>query len=412
MHSSSDRKMDLSQVMDHFKDRPHLIAIILLAAVFTNFVTAFDLNLFFFSSPFILDTISAPDIYLGLSASAFTLGVIIFAAVGGMLFSRFSLKYLLVVSILVMTVGSVLTGYVSNPAELLLMRFIFGAGNGVMQSVITGFLGGIYPTRRGFLLSLKGITFSAGMLFGPYAESLVVPAYRIIYLVTGGVGAASILLILLFLPNVFAHREKDRNFRFRRLFNWNTSLTFISIFFFGIGLFGFLGYFSHYMISYLHVESGTAAIISSMLGIGGLVLTMPLGHLSDIWNRKMTLVLIFGMLVIASTGVFLGHPGIPELMILSFLFGGGYNGMINVISAASQKYGDIRDIGLVSGTVFSFYSGGGILGGILFGEILHIVGFSMSGILFVSVVMTIGLITTLLIREPRHQKAVSSQPSL
>ncbi len=395
--------MDLSQVMDHFRDRPHLVVIILLAAVLTNFVTSFDLYLYFFSSPFIISIISAPDIYLGLSASAFTSGVIIFAPVGGMLFNRFSLKYLLVVSLLVMTASSVLTGYVSNPAELLLMRFLFGAGNGILQSVTAGFLGGIYPARRGFLLSLKGVTFSAGMLFGPFAESLVVPAYQIVYLATAGVGAASIFLILLFLPNVFAHREKGRNFRFTRLFNRNTTLTFVSIFFFGIGLFGFMGYFSHYMISFLHVESGTAALISSMLGIGGMILTMPLGHLSDIWSRKMTLVLIFSMLVVASTGVFWGNPGIFELMILSFLFGGGYNGMINVISAASQRYGDSRDIGMVSGTLFSFYSGGGILGGILFGEILNIVGFSMSGILSVSVVMLIGLITTMMIRESRQQ---------
>ena len=404
--------MELGQVMDHFRDRPHLVAIILLAAVFTNFIAAFDLNLYFFSSPFILNTISAPDIYLGLSASAFTFGVIIFASVGGMLFNRFSIKYLAMISLSVMTVASVLTGYVSNPAELLLMRFIFGSGNWVLQSVTTGFLGGIYPARKGFLLSLKGITFSAGMLFGPYSDSLVVPAYRVVYLATAVIGAASILLVALFIPDIYAHRGKDRSFRFRRLFNRNTSLAFIAIFFFGIGLFGFLGYFSHYMTSYLHVESGTAALVSSMMGFGGLILTMPLGHLSDVWTKKMTLVLIFAMLVAASFGVFWGHPGIPVLMVMSFLIGAGYNGMINVISAASQQYVERRDIGPVSGTTFSFYSGGGILGGVLFGGILHIVGFSTAGILAVSVVFLIGLITTLMIREPRQRRIESSQISL
>lgn len=411
MKSPFSGKMDLHQVFEHYRNRPVLISLIVLASVFTNFVIAFDVNLYFFSSPFILQAMAAPDIYLGLTASSFTLGVIIFAYAGGLLFSRYSIKYALILSIAVITISSVLTGYVSNALELVLARFMLGAGNGILQGVITGFLGGIYPARKGFLLSLKGISFSAGMLFGPYTESLFIPGFKMAFMVTGYIGLASILLLFFFLPDVSVHAGHDGSYRLRRLFNRNTTLSFIAIFLFGIGLFGFLGYFSHYMISYLGLPSGTAAVVSSMLGVGGLIMTVPLGHLSDIWNKRGTLLLIFALLSVSTLEIFLGNPGVIGLMAMGFIFGGAYNGMINVISAATQHYAHRSDIGPVSGMTFSFYSGGGIIGGVFFGSILHIVGFRMAGFISVTAVMILGLIFTLMISESRRPGSGDSNTS-
>lgn len=400
--NSTRKGIQLDQVFPRYRNRPVMLALLVFASAFTNFVISFDSNLYFFSSPFIVGSISAPTIYLGISASSFTLGVILFASVGGYLFSKYSSKWLLVLAIAILTVFSVLTAYVRNPFELVVVRFLFGIGNGLLQSLITSLLGGLYPEKKGLLLSFKGITFSAGLLMGPYVESPFAPGFRIPFLITGFVGIACITLLLLFLPDIHMRRGKDARMDIKRLFNWNTTLTFISIFCFGIGLFAFLGYFSHYLLTGLGFTSGHAALISSMLGVGGLILTIPAGHLTDIWSKKYTLVLLFAILVISSFGIFAFQPGYIEVIVFAMLFGGAYNGFINSVSAAVQEWANPEDLGHISGSLFTFFYLGGILGGPMFGLIAPSAGFSSAGLISVSLVMFAGLISSLLTRENNH----------
>lgn len=395
--------IQLDQVFPHYSNRRVFLALLVIASVFTNFVISFDMNLYFFSSPYIINSISTPDIYLGLSASSFTLGVIIFAPIGGYLFSRHSARKFLIFSIFIITVFSVLTAYVQNPTELVVARFLIGAGNGLLQGLIASFLGGLYPSKKGLLLSFKGISFSAGMLFGPWTESIFAPGFKIPFLISGLVGLASIILLAAFIPEVYMKRHENPGLDLGRLFNRNTTLTFMSIFFFGIGLFGFLGYFSHYMLSGLNYSDSMAALASSMLGIGGLILTLPSGYITDVWSKKYTLVLLFVILAVSSYGVFALHQSYFLMLIFAILYGGGYNGLINSVSAAAQEWADPRDLGHVSGATFSFYSGGGIIGGPLFGLLLPFSGFSTAGMLSVTLFMLLGLVCALLLKDRSQQ---------
>lgn len=406
MNSASRTKIQLDQVFNYYKNNPKLLAMLIFASVFTNFVVSFDVNLYFFSSPFIISSISSPDIYLGISASSFTLGVIIFASIGGFLFSNYSVRKLLILSIVIITVFSVLTGYVQNSLELVSTRFLFGVGNGLLQGLITSLLGGLYPRKKGLLLSLKGITFSAGMLFGPYAESIFAPAFRFPFLMTGIIGTTCIFLIFLFLPDIYMKREAESGLKLARLFNRNTTLTLMGIFFFGIGLFGFLGYFSHFMLSYLNYGNGQAALISSMLGLGGLIMTLPVGHISDIWSKKLTLMSLYIILALSSLGIFAFNPGFLEMVPLAILFGGAYNSLINTVAAASQEWADSRDLGMVSGASFSFYYAGGVIGGPLYGLLIPVAGFTDAGLLSVTALMAGGLMCSLMLgKKPTNAYA-------
>lgn len=406
MNTSGKNSIQLDEIFSRYRERRLFLAMLIVASVFTNFVISFDVNLYFFSSPFIIQSISTPDIYLGISASSFTLGVIIFASVGGFLFSRYSVRKLLILSIFIITVFSVLTAYVRNPLELVTVRFLIGVGNGLMQGLITGFLGGLYPRKKGLLLSLKGISYSAGMLFGPWTESLFSPGFKLPFLITGLVGLSSILLLAIFLPDVYMKKHDEPGLDLKRLFNRNATLTLLSIFFFGIGLFGFLGYYSHYMLSGLNYTESRAALASSMLGIGGLVLTLPAGYITDVWSKKYTLTLLFAILAVSSFGIFYLHQSYLMMLLFAVLFGGGYNGLINSVSAAAQEYADPRDLGHISGATFSFYTGGGIIGGPLFGLLIPVTGFSQAGFMTVTSVMLMGLVSSLLIRGNRSTFSV------
>ena len=91
MSTNLGTTITIDKVYSHFRNRPYIFAMMILGAVFTNFVVSFDVNLYFFNSPFIFQSFSAPDIYLGISASSFTFGVIIFASLGEIIFDRHTL---------------------------------------------------------------------------------------------------------------------------------------------------------------------------------------------------------------------------------------------------------------------------------------------------------------------------------
>lgn len=370
--------------------------------VLTFFVASFAINLYFYTSTFIVSKLVAPQIDIGVSVSAFTLGVIIFSAVGGVGFNKVSIKAIILSSLAIFTVGSVLTGYATNVPELLLFRFLVGMGTGMLQGTVMGLLGTAYPEKRGLLLSLTGIAFSLGLLFGPYSEALIAPRYLQSYIISGILGAVSIIMVASSLPNVYNGLADGQHVSRKSIFNRNTSMVFLGIFAYGIGYFGFIGYFSNFLIDYLHTAQYVSALTSSALGIGGLFFTLPIGYASDRVGRKTVLLILYGILAITSAIIF-GIPITDILMIaVSFVFGAAYNGLIIVIAAAAQDYASKGSVGTASGLVFTFYYAGGIIGGVLFGSMLTFENYRITGIAAVTAFMIIGFITSALITRDRR----------
>lgn len=380
------------------------LSILIFSLVFTFFVASFDINLYFYTSTFIVQRLFAPPIYIGVSVSSFTLGVIIFATVGGIAFNRMSIKSIIIMALSAATVGSLLTGYSGNIGELLVFRFLVGMGTGMLQGTVMGLLGTAYPEKRGMLLSLTGIAFSAGLLAGPYSEAFIAPVYLQSYLISGVIGAISIVLVIILLPNIYNSSAREKNTRKRDLFNRNTTMIFSGIFAYGIGFFGFIGYFSHFLINYLHTPQFISALTSSALGIGGLFFTLPLGYASDRAGRKNLLLILYGLLAVTSFIIF-GLSLSSILMIaVSFVFGAAYNGLIIIIAAAAQDFAPRGYIGTASGLVFTFYYAGGIIGGTFFGLLLTFENFRTTGILAVTTFMAIGFLTTSFITHSMNAK--------
>lgn len=394
-------RLDIDRFKQRLSGNTLLYSLLVFSLVFTFFIASFDINLYFYSSTFIVAYLKAKPLYIGISVSAFTLGVIIFATIGGIAFSRISIKLIVLLSLIFATTGTVFTGLVNNIPELLLLRFLVGMGTGMLQGTVMGLFGTAYPEKRGFLLSLTGISFSVGLLLGPYSESFIAPQFIRSFLLAGALGIASIMLILAFMPNVHSGKGKKAGISVKRLFNRNTVLVFTGIFFYGIGFFGFIGYFSHFLINFLHEDQFTSAITASMLGIGGIFFTLPLGSASDRVGRRTVLILLYGML--AATSLIIFGLQIPSIVIIvvSFVFGAAYNGLIIVIAAAAQDYSEKGSVGAVSGLVFTFYYAGGIIGGTFFGVMLTYLNFRMTGIAAVTAFMLVGLATSLFLSRNR-----------
>ncbi len=413
MNTSGGKKqshIEIDDVKGHFIGRNLFYSLMVFSLVFTFFVASFDINLYFYASTFIVKNLGATPLYIGISVSSFTLGVIIFATVGGVAFNRISIKLLIILSLTSATVGSLLTGFVWNMPELLIVRFVVGMGTGMLQGTVMGFMGTAYPEKRGFLLSLTGIAFSVGLLFGPYLEGIIAPAYLQSFLVAGAIGLASILLVVSFSPNVYSGRGQRRKVSRKGLFNRNTALIFSGIFFYGIGFFGFIGYFSHFLINFLHASQHIGALTASMLGIGGIIFTLPFGYASDRIGRKNVLLLLYGMLAVTSLIIF----GVPvstfTLIAVSFIFGASYNGLIIVIAASAQDYAEKGSVGAASGLVFTFYYAGGIIGGTFFGVMLTFLNFRLTGIIAVTTFMAIGFATSAFLSQNKGSSELIPSP--
>ena len=65
---------------------------VLSVLIYAFFVSSFDVNLYFYASPFIISKLKISTIYIGLSVSTFALGVIVSALIGGYAFNRISIK--------------------------------------------------------------------------------------------------------------------------------------------------------------------------------------------------------------------------------------------------------------------------------------------------------------------------------
>lgn len=401
-------EVELKDVHSTFKDRPLIFWSIVFSIVLTNFVVSYFINLYYFASPLVVSGIHADPIYIGISTSVFTFGVITFSALGGSLFHRLSIRNLIVMAIAISTVFSLLTGLAGNLPELLAFRFLVGLGNGIIQAVITAVLGGMYQKRRGFLLSLKGVTYSSGVLAGPYTESLFAPLYTPAFEYSALAGVASLILLLLFLPDLKMRMSESRIPHLRKLFNWNTTLTFLAMFFFGIGFFGFISYYSHFLLYYLDLSTLHSAMIVSSVGVGGIILTIPLAASSDRWGRKPVIMVIFAICSMTTFSIFYYSVPFITLMAISFIFGGAYNGLVNLIAAAAQDWAHDDAIGTASGTIFSFYYAGGIIGGSLFGYVHSVIGFPDAGIIAVTSFMVIAFFCSLLLKGTAKRPAVQT----
>lgn len=372
---------------------------VLSVLIYAFFVSSFDVNLYFYASPFIISKLKISTIYIGLSVSTFALGVIVSALIGGYAFNRISIKFLFLSAITLATLSSIMTGFASGTFELLLFRYIVGMGTGMLQGTIVGFIGMILPERKGYLLSLTGISFSIGLLAGPYCESVFSPLYVPSFLISGILGTICFFLLFTFIPNIKRGQPIYKTRGNMKIFTRNLNFVLLAVFFFGIGYFGFIGYFSRYLIDYLRLGNQLSATVVSMLGLGGITLTLPFGHLSDRFGRKILLIVLYSILAFTSFTIFFLRIPIIILIAMSFLFGAAYDSLIIVTAAAAQDYTENRGEGISSGLMYSFFYGGGIIGGYLFGVMLGKLGFKLSGVVAVTLFMLIGLIVSTLINE-------------
>ncbi len=124
----------------------------------------------------------------------------------------------------------------------------------------------------------------------------------------------------------------------------------------------------------------------SMIYTGGLILQLPIGWLSDRFNRRSLIVLVScvasGASLIAMTGI----GGVPGLLVIAFIIGGMANPLYALLLAYTNDYLDNEDMAAASGRLVAINGTGAIIGPLIIGWMMSALG-PQAFFLFIAVLM-------------------------
>ncbi len=176
---------------------------------------------------------------------------------------------------------------------------------------------------------------------------------------------------------------------------------------FGIVLFGYLGYYSDYLLKGLALSPGVAAGIASMGGLGGLICAYPIGYLADRFGRKYIVSLSALLIMIGSLGMFSVSRNVTALSVMTFAFGAGWGIYVDLVATMGQDSVDDSIAGTVTGWLFLVFNVGALLGGPIYAALMPS-GFVLAGLVTLGLSSVISLVLTLLTRPVLESNIILS----
>ncbi|EZQ10316.1 hypothetical protein CM19_04225 [Candidatus Acidianus copahuensis] len=381
--------MKKDTVLDKAKNPKYFIVTVILIA-FGMFLVGFDANLFFFGGTFILSIIHVNPLLLGITATGFAAGITIFSIIGGFVFDKITTRNGILISLLIITTFSMLTGFVTNEYELVIYRFLVGFGTGMIQPEISAFLGDLRPGMRATTIAAEGVAFNLGLASSPYifAQFSTATTFNIPFIIAGISGGILMLLIFLIIPSTYKIKERPK-VGIRQVMNRSLFFMAISYFMFGIAFFAYEGYFTPYLIS-SGISKEVAASIVSFFGIAGMILAFPGAFAGDKLERKHIIQLATVVMSLGTIVMFLPHINPLLATIAVILLGGGYAIYGNIQAFAQESVEDAW-IGTAVGFLFMIFNIGAMIGGPLMGFSVSDFGYIYAGIISIVTPMVLSI---------------------
>lgn len=349
----------------------------------------------------------------GLISTATLLGDGLFEVIWGHVSDRWSRMGTLALGVAIYSIFSILTAFATTLPTLYLMRILLGVGQAMFIPAYFAFIGGIYGKRRGLLCgSLAGL-FTVGLALNPILTKDMFQATGHWQTPFIGYGVFGLILAVgIFLVGRGSSRIYDTKLhqlppppvehgsRTAWLFNRNMILLLVTMMFWGLTQYGFLGIFVIYLRNQQHFTLGMAADVAAIAGWSSFGFSFVAGYLSDHIGRRRSL-LIFGVVsVLLAAPLFIMHQTFLSAAILASIFQAANGTFYPIGVAYAQDFAQAEHLGSHSGAV----SGMGHLiagvAGFIVASIAAAYGYAAVGWLFVaaSIVMVVTIAYT---RDPR-----------
>jgi sugar phosphate permease len=251
------------------------------------FVAYFDRVNITVAGPAIVKALDLTPSSFGLILAAFTFGYALMQIPGGALADRFGARPLLIFALVFWSIFTGLTGLAMSIAALVIVRVLFGVGEGLENGAQFKLIGDYFPSRERsganaiFLTALSlGPAFAA-----PLAGVLVVHlGWRALFFWFTIPGLLVAALLWLFLPRTSAPAAAVK----RSGGGWGAALTtrttwlvFAAYLCFNVAFWGFIGWMPSYLNATRHIALAQLGFVASVPYLCGFVGTVVLGWLGS-----------------------------------------------------------------------------------------------------------------------------------
>lgn len=268
-----------------------------------------------------------PSSVNGMHAAALYVGSFAMTLVAERVLGHTGFKKLLIGGMIAVMVALPIFPLVSNLSIWFVLRLVVGIGDSAIHFTSQLWLLLLSPKeRRGRNLSLYGMSYGLGFSFGPFGIRLLSYSQLLPFLLLSILTAVGVLLVILRMPNMYPERATG-SVKETRKYGQIYRLAWFALF--TPLLYGYMESTmnSNFPIYGLRIglSAEQIATLLPFFGIGGLILQLPLGMLSDRYSRKIVL-MIAGL---GGGGLFLIAPLAENNfwgLLLLFLGAGGLVG--------------------------------------------------------------------------------------
>lgn len=225
----------------------------------------------------------------------------IFALIAGGLSDKFGRRIILVPAVLGFSVMAGVSGIAGSLGILLLLRAIMGIMEGAFTPTSFATLAeASKPSRLGFNNGLQQSFFPlVGLGLGPIIATqllLVVPSWRWVFFVVAipGIIVAILLWFTVKEPGSAADRAAKPKIPYSQIFKHrNVAIGMIALFGNMSGVFVLAGMLPNYLTDFIKLDAQTMGFVVSAVGFGGFLGQALLPGASDVFGRKIVLLLSF-----------------------------------------------------------------------------------------------------------------------
>jgi sugar phosphate permease len=312
--------------------RPHLALGLIWLMMFIAYFDRINITV---AGPAIMTSLGLAPASFGVVLASFTLGYALTQIPGGYLADRFGSRRLLIFALVFWSIFTGLTGLATTLAALIIVRLLFGVGEGLENGAQFKLIGDTYPPRE---RSAANAAFLTALSLGP-AVAAPVAAWLVVH--TGwqalffwftipGLVVAALLAIFLPRPTAAAPAPRERESSPNQTFALRTTwLVFGAYLCFNVAFWGFIGWMPSYLNATRHIalaQLGVIAAIPYLTGFVGTVVIGAIGSTRLVRHRPLLIALGYLLAGVALAIAYTAHDVAPCIAGLSgaafFLYGG------------------------------------------------------------------------------------------
>ena len=349
----------------------------------------------------------------GLLATGFTLGIALTGVPAGYLLDRLSRKWIIVVSVVVYSLGTVAIPLSAGFGDMSVYRLVSGVGEGVQATAIYAVIGAFFFHRRALAAGFIGVAFGLGVFLGPIVGQSLASAsdsWRAPFYVFGAAGLVMAVILAVAVPRAMSEAVAGRSGTADTAsyahvpaspYNRGTLGLGIASAISGLVFYGFLGLYPTFLQEQLGFEPAQAALGASLIGFGAMT-ALPVGWLADRYDQRLLLAVGFIGSSLTALAAYRFAEGPGAQYVLAFLMGAFASGVLFTnCTTAMQRAVRPEHVGRGAGLFMLTYYVAAAFSGLLFARLVGSMGWDGAGLVQLTLLPIVGIAALLLVDARR-----------